>query len=97
MDTHCQYEMEHFICIETAILETEKVGTSLSTICWYVVHLLKNPTNGTFSHHEHTQGKLPALKIGCYRSYWHTVYRLEWVLLKYLHFLCDWHLKCDVQ
>lgn len=61
MDTLCQYEMEHFICIETAILETVKVGTSLSTICWYVVHLLKNPTNGTFAHHEHTHGKLPAL------------------------------------
>lgn len=43
----CQYEREHFICLETAILEAVQVKTSLTDIC-YVVHRLKNPAHATF-------------------------------------------------
>lgn len=52
--------MEHFIYIETVIPETETQNLTQYYI-WYVVHLLKNPTHAAFAHHEHTQGKLPAL------------------------------------
>lgn len=34
------------------------------------------------------------MRIRCSHSHWHTVY---WVLLKHLHFPCDWHLNCDMQ
>lgn len=53
-------ERGHFIRLETVMLETVLVRTSVTASC-YGVHLLKNPVHAIFSHHQNPQGKLPAL------------------------------------
>lgn len=54
MCTLGQYEIEHVVCVLTAILANMQVRTSLTAVS-YVVLLLKNLANATFPHYKHPQ------------------------------------------